>query len=122
MKVIIAGGRDVPEQQAKEYILAAMQEIEWLDEICEIVHGAARGVDSAAGELFQGIYPVTEFPAEWGIHGKAAGPIRNNEMRDYSDALIAIWDGQSRGTAHMIKAATEAGLRVHVYRYEAEKC
>jgi glycerophosphoryl diester phosphodiesterase len=36
-------------------------------------------------------------------------------MGDYADALVAVWDGSSRGTAHMIKYAKEKGLKVHVY-------
>ena len=46
--------------------------------------------------------PIKEFPANWQEFGRAAGPIRNGEMADYADALIAIWDGRSRGTADMI--------------------
>lgn len=58
--------------------------------------------------------PVDHFPAKWDEHGKAAGPIRNREMAGGADALIAIWDGQSRGTADMIRAADEEGLSVFV--------
>lgn len=37
-------------------------------------------------------------PADWNKHGRAAGPIRNAQMAEISDALIAFWDGKSRGT------------------------
>lgn len=36
-------------------------------------------------------------------------------MGKYADALIAIWDGQSRGTLHMINVAKERGLKVYTY-------
>ena len=56
-------------------------------------------------------------PADWDKHGKAAGPIRNAEMAEVADALIAFWDGQSRGTANMISLAKSKGLSVAVVRY-----
>jgi hypothetical protein len=39
-------------------------------------------------------------------------------MAEYADALIAIWDGESRGTKNMIEEATKRGLRVHVKRID----
>ena len=57
-------------------------------------------------------------PADWERHGKAAGPIRNAEMADVSDALIAFWDGQSCGTKSMIELAKRKGLQVAVVRYD----
>ena len=60
-------------------------------------------------------HPARDVPRQLKLHGRKAGPIRNNEMADKADALIAIWDGQSRGTKHMIDAATKHGLRVHVH-------
>ena len=43
-----------------------------------------------------------------------AGPIRNAQMANYADALIAFWDGSSTGTRDMIRKAEEKGLKVHV--------
>jgi hypothetical protein len=60
---------------------------------------------------------VKEFPANWVEHGRAAGPIRNGQMADYADALIAVWDGKSKGTGNMINQARENRLplpRVHM--------
>jgi hypothetical protein len=69
----------------------------------EVVSGTARGVDQA-GEQWAAIkdIPVTQFPAQWDVHGRAAGPIRNKEMATYADALIAISINDSAGTASMI--------------------
>ena len=44
------------------------------------------------------------FEADWEMYGNRAGPIRNNKMTVYSDALLLIWDGESRGSAHMKSA------------------
>jgi hypothetical protein len=52
---------------------------------------------------------------DWESFGKAAGPIRNEEMADNAEALLAIWDGSSRGTISMIELARKKGLRVFVY-------
>lgn len=57
---------------------------------------------------------VRTFPANWAKFGKAAGPIRNAEMAEYADALIAFWDGKSDGTGDMIKKAKALGLKVKV--------
>lgn len=61
----------------------------------------------------QGI-PVTVFRANWDEQGKSAGPLRNRQMADYSDALICVrYDKGSPGSAHMVKTARACGLRVH---------
>src|SRR5690606_6698690 len=72
----------------------------------EIVSGGARGAD-LLGEAYakEHNYPLKKFPAKWGVHGKAAGPIRNQEMAEYSNALIAFWDEKSKGTKSMIDLA-----------------
>lgn len=111
MKVIIAGGRDVTDYFA---VKAAYIKSGFIAE--EIVSGGARGVDYL-GEVFAknaGI-PVKRFPADWNKYGKRAGPLRNLEMAEYADALIAVWDGESKGTANMIMQAEQHGLKVFVY-------
>ena len=60
---------------------------------------------------------VAYFPAKWDKYGKSAGYRRNTEMADYADALIAFWDGKSRGTAHMIKIAKERNLKIRLISY-----
>jgi hypothetical protein len=39
-------------------------------------------------------------------------------MAEVSDALIAFWDGKSRGTKSMIEIARRKGLQVAVVRYD----
>ena len=115
MKVIIAGGRDFNDYDTlKMYcdlILANQKDI-------EIVSGTANGADKL-GERYakeKGL-PVKQFPADWDKWGKAAGHMRNGQMAVYADALIAFWDGESRGTGGMIKLAQAAKLKVRVKRY-----
>lgn len=111
MKVIIAGSRNISGSMWVQRAVskAANQGIV----PTEVVSGGARGVD-LLGEAWaerNGI-PIKRFLADWEHEGKAAGPIRNVEMANYADALVAIWDGQSRGTARMIKTARKMGLLV----------
>jgi hypothetical protein len=85
--------------------------------INEVVSGGARGVD-LYGEWWaeEHSIPVKRFPADWDRHGKGAGYIRNEQMAAYADALVAVWDGQSKGTAHMIKTMEALGKPVFVYK------
>lgn len=105
MKTIIAGGRNVIEAGI---LASALDELPW--KISEVVSGGAKGID-ALGEQWAGInsIPVKLFKADWKAYGRAAGPKRNRQMAEYADALLAIWDGQSKGTANMIKNVQKRG-------------
>lgn len=110
MKTIIAGSRSITSQMLVD---EAVSESGFT--ITEVVSGGAKGVDRH-GELWAiGEYvPFKVFKADWKKHRKAAGPIRNEQMAEYADALIAVWDGQSPGTKHMIETARKRGLKVFV--------
>lgn len=112
-KVIIAGSRTCPEKCNVLFnrVSRILQNITY----SEIVSGTARGADTF-GEWFaeQCGIRVKRFPAYWDKYGKSAGYIRNKEMADYSTHLIALWDGKSKGTKHMIDLAKEKGLEVRV--------
>jgi hypothetical protein len=73
-------------------------------DIATVISGAARGAD-LAGERWASANGISceLYPADWDKYGKKAGAIRNQQMADVADALIALWDGQSRGTADMIR-------------------
>ncbi len=111
MKVIVAGGRDFTNYALVEEAIKISG-----FEISQIVSGKAKGVDTL-GEVWAlaNNIPVEAFPADWSQHGRAAGPIRNKQMAEYADALIAIWDGESKGTANMIQQARNKQLNVFIY-------
>jgi predicted Rossmann fold nucleotide-binding protein DprA/Smf involved in DNA uptake len=119
MKVIIAGGRDFSDYPL--LIESCDQILSDLDNI-EIVSGRARGADSLGEDyaLERG-YDCKIFPADWEKYGKAAGYKRNSEMAEYSDLLIAFWDGTSKGTEHMINIARKKGLKIKIINYEKNK-
>lgn len=83
-----------------------------------IVSGTARGADKL-GERYgkERGYNVELFPADWENKGRAAGYIRNTDMANNADALIAFWDGQSKGTLNMIETAKKKGLAVRIIEY-----
>lgn len=83
-----------------------------------IVSGTARGADRLGERYaYDRGYGIKRFPADWRNNGKAAGIIRNTDMANYADALIAFWDGQSKGTLNMIETAKRKGLSVRIYNY-----
>lgn len=116
MKVIIAGGRDFAEYDLLKYTCDYM--LSKINHI-EIVSGCSRGAD-LLGEKYaqEREIPVKKFPADWEKFGKGAGYKRNSEMATYADCLIAFWDGESRGTRHMINTAKKHGLQIKIVKYE----
>jgi len=114
MKVIIAGSRDFNNytllKSKCDTLLSVKRDY-------EIVSGTAKGADQL-GERYatEKGYAIAKFPADWSL-GKVAGPMRNKQMAEYADALIAFWDGESRGTKSMIDLAGKYGLKVRVVRY-----
>lgn len=79
-----------------------------------VVHGAARGADTLAAQVAAGWgVRVEAYPADWGLHGKAAGILRNAEMvAAGADILLAFPLGESRGSRHCAGLAEAAGIRV----------
>lgn len=114
MKTIIAGGRDFD-----NYNLLREKCDELIESnLTEIVSGRAKGADTL-GERYakERGYDVKLFPADWKTHGRKAGHIRNKQMADYGEMLIAFWDGKSSGTKNMIENANKLGLIVHIVNY-----
>ncbi len=117
MKVIIAGSRTLS---------LSVQELDQVVqqsgfEVTELISGGAAGMDQA-GEAWarsKGI-PIRQFLPDWEKHGKAAGPIRNREMVKNSEAVIAVWDGESKGTKSTIVEAQKRGQPVHLYTITKE--
>jgi len=116
MKTIIAGSRDI---HISVDILGEIVKISNIN-ISQVVSGCARGIDRTGEQyaLARDI-SIVQFPvlsSEW-AKSKRAGLIRNERMGDYADALIAIWDGFSPGTRHMIDYADKLRLPTFVYLF-----
>lgn len=104
MKLIIAGSRSIKDIR----IVIKCIHKSGFKNITEIVSGTAKGVDQL-GEKYakKKKIKIKEFPADWDNYGKSAGYRRNAEMAKYADCLLAIWDGESSGTKHMIDLMDE---------------
>src|SRR5690349_21629690 len=112
MKTIIAGSRTL---RAYPLLCWAIDSSRF--EITEVFTGCASGVDQLAIRWARehGV-PYRLFPADWLKWGTPAGPVRNIQMANQADAVVAIWDGYSRGTRHMIRTTRDYRLRLHVVR------
>lgn len=122
MKLIIAGSRHF--NFSHEFLEILINKMIGPFHPDEIVSGGATGIDSSGEDLAdRKNITLKRFPADWDKHGKAAGPIRNKEMVEYADALILIWDGESRGSANMKQEMLKLDKPVYevilkVYNYE----
>lgn len=120
MRILVCGGRDFDDKQLLYTTLDTITPRSEPDEYgndmptgVTIIHGKARGADSLADDwAICNWCSVEEYPADWDKHGKAAGPIRNQQMLDEAkpDLVLAFKGG--RGTSHMIRIAEKAGVEV----------
>lgn len=128
MKTIIAGSR---KGASYDDVYKAIQQAPW--EVTTVISGTAKGVDEL-GELYAAncSIPVERYPARWNDinvpgavvrtryngqpYNVAAGFQRNQLMANKADALIAVWDGESRGTKHMIETAKKRGLKIYIHK------
>lgn len=113
MWIIVAGSRTVSEGAVR----TALSRCPWLGYATGVVSGTAKGADQI-GEKWAAEHglDVIRFPANWKRYGRGAGPVRNRMMAEKAHGLVAVWDGQSRGTTSMINLARQRGLRVFVHR------
>ena len=112
MKCIIAGSRSIEDY---DEVWKAFENCPFADEITEVVSGCAKGVDTLGERVaFAKGIPVAKFPADWKRFGKRAGPIRNEQMGDYADCAIIVWDGISTGSNHMRRYMESLNKQVYV--------
>lgn len=113
IKLIVAGGRKFDD---KAWLFEQLNKRK--EDISEIVCGGAKGADILGARWAErNSIPIKYFIPDWKQFGKSAGYLRNSEMADYADALLAFWDGESKGTGHMIDIATKRGMPVVICRY-----
>lgn len=115
MKIIIAGGRDFKDYKQ---LCSICNDILPQFENVSLISGTARGADRL-GERYakEHGYKVKKFPADWTAFGNRAGIIRNRQMAEYADGLIAFHDHKSKGTKNMIFEANKEELMIVVAYY-----
>ena len=117
MRILVCGDRDWTDKSIIYSILAGYADYDDL----VIIEGEARGADSIAGEWARdGGVDLMPFPAKWDEFGKAAGPIRNQQMLDEGkpELVVAFHNNleESKGTKDMVERAVKAGVPVYHVR------
>jgi hypothetical protein len=115
-RVLIFGSRDWTDWKAIE------REVRRLRPGTVVIHGDARGADKMAGHVARTEgFSVVPYPAKWTEFGKAAGPIRNQEMLDEGKPDRALCfhpdlDTQApgSGSADMARRLEAAGIPYEV--------
>jgi len=91
--------------------------LESLPEITQIVSGGAKGADSLAKTYAeQHQLPLVIFKPDWKQYGKGAGIVRNRQIIDAAQMVVAFWDGVSKGTASSLALAKAKGIPVHIIK------
>ena len=124
LRIIIAGSRNFNDYELlKREVLNIVENDNRPKNLVKVISGGARGADTL-GECFAKEFglEVKRFIPDWDGLGKKAGYVRNADMAKYSvqngdGMLIAFWDGESKGTKHMIDLAKRYGLEVHMINY-----
>ena len=100
MKIAVIGSRNIVVTDLGAY----------LSDCSEIVSGGAKGVDTCAAEYARrwGL-KLTEFLPQYERYGRIAPIMRNREIVDYADKVLAFWDGRSKGTRSVIQYAEKKG-------------
>ena len=106
MKVAIIGSRNITVENLGDYLP---------EHTTEIGSGGAKGVDLCAKEYAKkNDLKNTEFLPDYNRYGRAAPIKRNDEIINYSDEIVAFWDGVSKGTQYTVKKAQKIGKNVTV--------
>ena len=110
MRVIIAGSLSIKDQS---HVDKAVEESKF--NIDTVITGGSKSIDTLAESwAFSNDKNLIVMNADWETYGRAAGYRRNVSMAESADALIAIWDGKSQDTMHMINIARDKGLKTYV--------
>ena len=108
MKVAVIGSRGLDIDMVQLYIPAATT---------EIVSGGAKGVDTMVKNFaLENSYKYTEFLPDYEKYGRAAPIRRNDEIIEYADLVVAIWDGKSKGTKYVTEQCKRANKCLIIYR------
>jgi hypothetical protein len=87
-----------------------------------VISGGAHGAD-LLGERFareRGLQVLRIVP-DWKTHNRYAGLMRNTDIVNRADHVIAFWDGVSTGTKDTIAKAKRAGKLVQVVEFTKDQ-
>ena len=110
MRVLVCGGRNFTDAIA---FANAMDAHFPPESITHIINGGAPGADALSRKwAYANRVQLDVYYADWGQHGKAAGPIRNQRMLDEGKPDVVMAFPGGKGTADMVRRAEKAGVGV----------
>ena len=113
MKVAVIGGRDFCNSKLVK------ETLDKIDGIDLVVSGGAMGADTLGEQYAIDNNIVTLiFKPDWKKFGKGAGFVRNKDIINNSDIVVAFWDGKSKGTRNSIDTALKLNKDVRIIKYE----
>lgn len=113
MKVAVVGSRNLDVINLGKYLP---------ENTTEIISGGATGVDTSAKKYaLANDIKLTEFLPEYRKYGKLAPLIRNAQIIEGADLVVAFWDGKSKGTKSVIEKCREKGIEIKVYKKNDEE-
>ena len=85
------------------------------DKTFVMVSGGAKGADQL-GEKWakENNIKTLIFRPDWDKFGKIAGFLRNKDIVDNSDVIVAFWDGLTKGTENTINLTKTAGKELEI--------
>ena len=109
MKLAIIGSRTLSVDDLGKYLPQG---------ITEIVSGGAIGIDRQAAEhAKKNNIPLTEFLPDYARYKRGAPLQRNKQIAQYADAVLAFWDGRSKGTQYTIQQFEKLGKQVIIVSF-----
>lgn len=116
--LVVCGGRDFTDYDYLKRSLDDLLDVYPKDSVL-IISGAAQGADTLGAQYAdERGYDKVYFHADWEKYGKGAGFVRNTKMANEATHVAAFWNGNSKGTKHMIDTAIKKKLKVRVFEYK----
>lgn len=107
-RLAVVGSRSYNDYQTVKQTIAALSP-------SEIISGGAVGADTLAERVASELgIPITVYLPDWDTRGIKAGVLRNRDIVDSADAVLAFWDGSSKGTLNSINLAKSLKKKLYV--------
>ena len=109
MRLAVIGSKEFHNYSKLKSVLAM------ISGITAIISGAATGTDSlAACYAVEHNLKLIEFPPEFEKFGDKAKHIRNRQIVENCDQLIAFWHGKCEGTKYTLDYAAKMNLPIRI--------